>query len=173
MIRQGTPRVNPFVKAYNIVLLQADSGRSPKEDLTALRVCVLIATSITKANAIEQLVTDVKTKVNAFEQIVTDVNSIGADIIILTETWMKDKHADDGFAISGYICLRKDRVKRCGGGVVAFVKQDLQPTRINVQSTMQHTEDLWFAVILTTRLFINFCACENRCFHSILNNYVQ
>ena len=50
-------------------------------------VYVLNATSITKANA--------------FEQIVTDVNSIGADIIILTETWMKEKHADDAFTISG------------------------------------------------------------------------
>ena len=86
------------------------------------------------------------TKANAFEQIVTDVNSISADIIVLTEKWMKEKHADDAFTISGYICLRKDRVKRLGGGVAAFVKLDLQRTRINVQSTMQHTEDLWFAV---------------------------
>ena len=99
-------------------------------------IYVLKATSIMKANA--------------FEQIVTDVNSIGADIIVLTETWMKEKHADDAFTISGYICLRKDRVKRRGGGVEVFVKQDLQSTR-----TTQHNEDLWFAVTLTTRLIID------------------
>ena len=98
------------------------------------------------------------TKANGFEQIATDVNSIGADIIVLTETWMKEKYADDAFTISGYIWLRKDRVTRHGGGVAAFVKQDLQPTRTNVQSIMQHTEDLWFAVTLTSEL-VNFCAC--------------
>ena len=72
---------------------------------------------------------------------------------------MKEKHTDDAFTISGYICLSKDRIKRRGGGVAAFVKQDLQPTHINIQSTMQHAEDFWFAVTLTTGLIINFCNC--------------
>ena len=60
------------------------------------------------------------TKANAFEQIVTDVNSIGADIIILMMSWMKKTHADDALTISGYICLRKNRVKRRSGGVAAL-----------------------------------------------------
>ena len=51
------------------------------------------------------------TKANAFEQVVNDANSIGADIIVLTETWLKEKHANEAFNIPGYKCLRKDRAK--------------------------------------------------------------
>ena len=41
-------------------------------------------------------------KANAFHQIVTNVNSIGAVIIILTDKWMKEKHAD---SLSDYLRL--------------------------------------------------------------------
>ena len=101
------------------------------------------------------------TKVSAFQQIVTNANSIDADIIVLTETWLEEERAADTFRISGYTCLRKDRVKRRGGGggVCAFVKQELHATRINVNSTMQQTKDLWFAVTIVTGLAIHICAC--------------
>ena len=135
-IRQGVQHCPPTGRQRPITQAEPDSVPC---------MYVLNSTSITKANA--------------FKQIVTDVNSIGADIVVLTETWMKEMHADDAFTISGYICLHKDRVKRRGGGVAVFVKQDLQLTRINVKSTMHHTEDLWFALTLTTSLIINFCAC--------------
>ena len=39
-------------------------------------------------------------KADAFVQLVTDANSIGADIIIVTETWLKTKHPDDAFVIA-------------------------------------------------------------------------
>ena len=149
MIQKGTSRVNPFVKMYthcSPTVRQQSITQAGPDNVPC--IYVLDAMSITKANA--------------FEQIVTDVNSIGADIIILTETWLKEKHADDAVTISGYICLRNDRVKRGGGGVAAFVKQDLQPTCINAQSTMQHTRIcglLWPLQQGCNFCVINFCAC--------------
>ena len=57
------------------------------------------------------------------------------------------------------MCLRKDRLKRRGGGVCVFVKHELNAKRIDVQSTMHLTEDLWFRVTLAVGLVINICAC--------------
>ena len=81
-------------------------------------------------------------KANAFQQIVTDANSIGADVIIVTETGLKTKHADDAFVITDFSFLRKDRLKRRGGAVCAFVRDELRPRLIDVQTTMQGTQDL-------------------------------
>ena len=41
----------------------------------------------------------------------------------------------------------------------AFVKEEFHSVHININTTMQHTEDLWFAVMLVTGLVINFCVC--------------
>ena len=88
---------------------------------------------------------------NALQQIITDANSIAADIIIITETWLKTKHADDALVISRF-CLRKNRLEQREGGVCAHARQgDVQ--------TIQNTEDLWFTVTLDFSLSLNICAC--------------
>ena len=65
-VRQSVQHCPPTGRQWPITQAWPDSVRC---------IYVLNATNITKANA--------------FKQIVTDVNSIGADIIALTETWMK------------------------------------------------------------------------------------
>ena len=72
---------------------------------------------------------------------------------------MKPQHSEDTFSIPGFTYLRKDRLKRRGGAVCAFVKHELNAKRIDVRSTMQLTENLWFRVTLAVGLVINLCAC--------------
>ena len=71
-------------------------------------------------------------KPNAFQQLLTDTDSIGADIVIVTETWFKRTHPDETFNKPGFVCFRKDREGRRAGGVCAYVKHELHATRIDV-----------------------------------------
>ena len=74
-------------------------------------------------------------KINAFQQVTVDAKSVDADIIIVTETWLKAKHAADAFVIPGFICIRKDRIKRRGGGVCVCVRQ----------GRIKGLKELWFS----------------------------
>jgi len=57
------------------------------------------------------------TKPHAVQQLSTDIISYNVDIAAVTETHLKNKHADSVVAIPGYILLRRDRLRRNGGGV--------------------------------------------------------
>jgi len=55
----------------------------------------------------------------------TDINSYNVDIAAVTETHLKNKHADSIVAIPRYTLLRRDRLRRKGGGVALYVRSSL------------------------------------------------
>ena len=89
------------------------------KDLTlAPSIYLLNATSIAKPHGVEHLQADV---------IANDVQ-----VVILTETWLKSKHPDEAYSLPGYFLFRRDRVKRKGGGVAIYVRNDLHATESSV-----------------------------------------
>ena len=89
----------------------------------------------------------------------TDTAAVGADIIIMTESWLKQQHSNDPINLPGFSTLRKDRTKRKVGGVCVFITLRFNDKLLNVQKTIHDTEDLWFSVTLDDGLTVNFCAC--------------
>ena len=43
------------------------------------------------------------------QQITADVLSYGADIVVITESWLKQRHTDEAFSIPGFDIFRRDR----------------------------------------------------------------
>ena len=70
------------------------------------------AAAITEPHAVQQLST-------------TDINSYNVDIAAVTETHPKNKHTDSVVAIPRYTLLRRDRLRRKGGGVALYVRASL------------------------------------------------
>ena len=98
-------------------------------------------------------------KPNAFQQLRTDTDAIGANIIIDKEIWLTWTHAVDAFSIPSFVCFRKSRVGRWGGGVCTFVKHELKAFQIDVHSLFPAAEDLWFNVRLLNWDKVIICAC--------------
>jgi len=54
-----------------------------------------------------------------------DVIGHDVDVALITETQLKAKHDSDVFGIDGYTLIRRDRSKRCGGGIILYVRTTL------------------------------------------------
>ena len=50
-------------------------------------------------------------------------------IATVTETWLTDQIGDDQLSIGGYVIYRKDRMHGRGGGVCAYVSQQIPTMR--------------------------------------------
>ena len=50
-------------------------------------------------------------------------------IATVTETWLTDQIGDDQLSIGGYVIYRKDRMHGRGGGVCAYVSQQIPTIR--------------------------------------------
>ena len=86
---------------YEVCLQYADNGH-----WNIPSVYLLNPTSLAKPNAIELLT--------------ADVNAYGADVVVITESWLKKRHPDSMFNIPEYNNFRRDRPKRRGGGVAIY-----------------------------------------------------
>ena len=51
------------------------------------------------------------------------------DVLFLNETFLKPDIPDSLYAVPGFTICRCDRISKCGGGVLAFVNQDLRVKR--------------------------------------------
>jgi len=78
--------------------------------------------------------------VNKCTQPYEAVNSCHPDIVCVTETWFKAKHADALFTVPGYTCVRRDRSKRKGGGICLYIRHPLQFVNIDVHDANANVE---------------------------------
>ena len=86
-------------------------------------------------------------KPDALSHLQVDLLSYDVEIGLVAETWMKkSKHLDSMFSIDGYCLLRQDRPNRKGGGVLAYVKNDLLAERLSFLRSCSNAkyEVLWF-----------------------------
>jgi len=63
-------------------------------------------------------------KPHVIDQRSADIVSYDTDIVIITETHLKERHSTSIIRIHGYIIIRRDRLKRCRGGVAVITKVD-------------------------------------------------
>ena len=54
------------------------------------------------------------------------VETLHPDIVGVTESWATDKIYDAELELTGYTLFRKDRVLKRGGGVLLYVKKELE-----------------------------------------------
>jgi len=50
------------------------------------------------------------------------------DVAVISETHLKQKHADSSVKIGGYSLFRRDRLRRKGGGVVIYTRDSIHAT---------------------------------------------
>jgi len=91
-------------------------------------------------------------KPNAIELLTTDVNAYGADVVVITESWLKKRHPDSMFNIPGYNVFRRDRPKRKGGGVAIYIRDGIEASvckELNTSNT--RFELLWIRISFLNR----------------------
>ena len=110
-----------------IVTRSCKSTRSDTPSVPSLYV--LNAAALSKPGAVEQLAADLK--------------SYSSDVGVITETHLKDKHADNVVAVDGYSVFRRDRAGRKGGGVAVYARSELHPVVWNYSCDDRTFELLW------------------------------
>jgi len=65
-------------------------------------------------------------KPSALQQLCTELTQCNIAIAIVAESWFTCNHTDQLVEIKGYVLLRKDRVKKKGGGVCMYVREDIK-----------------------------------------------
>jgi len=83
---------------------------------------------------------------HAIQHLSADLVSYGVHIAVITETHLKQKHADHFAAIGGYSLFRRDRAGRKGGGVAVYVNSQLSATVWTSTSDSPLFELLWVRV---------------------------
>ena len=77
-------------------------------------------------------------KNDTFDQIKVDIASLNVDVLLLCETWLKQRHSDSMFAIDEYRIFRLDRRRRVGGGLCVYVSNTYDSCLYNFDSTVLH-----------------------------------
>ena len=65
------------------------------------------------------------------------------DIIGITESWANTEDMPDFFEIKGFNLFRRDRVNKKGGGVLLYVRSDLNCIELNFKSNSQGIDSVW------------------------------
>lgn len=93
-----------------------------------------------------QRLTDSKFEEISLSLIADNNSSIrSVDVLFLTETFCSSKTPDLFLQIPGYVLFRKDRVEKMGGGVIAYVNDNLQ-AKIRSDLMSADLEVLWLEI---------------------------
>ena len=131
--QEGTTPCLTCVKRHQPCSLNADNGH-----WNIPSVYILNPTSLAKPHAVELLA--------------ADVNAYGADVVVITESWLKKRHPDNMFSIPGYNIFRRDRPKRRGGGVAIYIRDGIEASVCNELNTSDtRIELLWTRIVFLDR----------------------
>ena len=75
-----------------------------------------------------------------------DLHNYDIDIAAVTETHFKAKHSDSIVAIPDYTLLRRDRIRRRGGGVAVYVRTTLKAEIWHYSCDNRVFELLWVTI---------------------------
>lgn len=67
----------------------------------------------------------------------TDLHHHQAFAGFVTETWFNSKNTDDTVAIAGYTLIRRDRLKRKGGGVCVYIRHLLDASCYSISNKFE------------------------------------
>ena len=70
-------------------------------------------------------------KTNAVQLLSLDIKEHCPHVALVTETWFTSKHDTNCLSIPNYTLYRRDRVNRKGGGICAYVRDDIKCVLVN------------------------------------------
>jgi hypothetical protein len=85
-------------------------------------------------------------KLAALEILIKDEN---IDILGITDTWLVENITDNEISFNGFSifrCDRNDPVKERGGGVILYIKNELNPCQIPDISVSSFQESIWCSI---------------------------
>ena len=95
---------------------------------------------------------------NKLEELRIRSESESYDILAVTETWADSNINDAELQLTGYTSFRVDRTKCKGGGVILYVKNDLQASMCQQLTEFGYGEAVWSTVKLRTgQLLVGVC----------------
>ena len=104
----------------------------------------------------------------------TLVHEYHFDIIAITESWLTKTHSNEDIMIENYLCFRKDRVHKRGGGLLIYTKNNLPCIR---RQDLEHASccELLCIVITQGSYKVLLCLCyrpPGQCAEEI-NNFLM
>ena len=86
-------------------------------------------------------------KPHAVEALQAELIGYNADIALISETHFKTRHTNESMGIAGYTLYRRDREGRRGGGVAAYVSNQLQSSEWSCTTAYdRRIETMWIHV---------------------------
>ena len=93
------------------------------------------------------LYTNANHLLNKMDDLTCLVNTHTADVIAITETWLESEIPDTLCCLDNYLVYRKDRTSGLGGGVLCYVKAEMQSSvRVPQVATLYPFEVLWLLI---------------------------
>lgn len=92
------------------------------------------------------------------DELRSSVDALGADITVITESWLQDSITDDLLLLNNCEFFRSDRKVRRGGGVCIWTNQVFRPREIQPLSDIPHCIEALFVRVSCINFFILCCA---------------
>ena len=99
-------------------------------------------------------------KTNAVQLLALDIKEHCPHIAVVTETWFTSKHEDSCLSVPNYTLYRRDRFKRKGGGVCAYIRSDIKCEVLDYGNRDCRIEILWLKCYFNCHVY--YVAC---CYH--------
>lgn len=99
-------------------------------------------------------------KNNAVSLLHAEMLAHQTDCVVITETWFNKFHSNNDVSLPGYGVFRRDRGKRKGGGICAYVKSCFHCTVLDLPVLDAAIEILWFTYESNNLMYIVAC-----CYH--------
>jgi len=99
-------------------------------------------------------------KPNAVQQLGTDLKLQQSHIAIISETWFSDQHTNDVLSIEGFTLYRRHRSKQIGGGVCAYVLNNIDCSVIPYNNCTDDIEIMWLKCAYNGNIYCIAC-----CYH--------
>ena len=85
--------------------------------------------------------------INKKDELNIMVDDIKPHIIGITETWANIDITDAELGLEGYAMFRKDRMGRRGGGVILYIKDNIQAYEVQLQKEADCNEAIWCKLV--------------------------
>ena len=171
---KGTPRSNESCEnqkavVMNIVCRPSNSNTNISENSNDYNICdkykgltcvsskddVSDKSDIVLENNIKFVYFNARSIVNKLSELELLVREENVDVLGICETWLLEVISDDEISFSGYSLFRRDRsdlVKERGGGVLLYIKNELNPSLPELCDTSLRRV---FGVILSVRVIVS------------------
>jgi ribonuclease P/MRP protein subunit RPP40 len=103
-----------------------------------------------KQSKLKCICMNARSVVNKIKELKLLVEEENVDVVAITETWLNETITDEEMNISGFVLFRRDRndpIKRRGGGVAMYIKNELNPVYNCELSEDSFSESLWCNII--------------------------